>query len=478
VCFVYRLRGDEAIELAAMAGLLLLILLLQGIPVQQGGSVRGVLRDSAGQPIPGVRMAAILRPDSLENINEGTAMAGLAETDAEGKYTLENIPPGRYVIAAGRLDLQTYYPGTQELKDARVVVITPGAVVADINFVLNSTSLGRSPESLFLRIVSNSTTVPFTVSVENGGKLPLSVNGRFVTIRFALSSGGEFRTAIDSGFVSLGGLGPVDVKPILEDLPENYTVKSIRYGTTDVTGGTFRLTAANFAQPISFTAVQGTTTQQLQIMQTTFQSVVNGVTPPSELFITLSEKPAVHSAGSHVTGFFPVGSRRHIYVSGRPGIVYADGTFEFRGVPPGRHLIATVNNPSMPLAAVVVVGETDVTGIELKETFVLPDNIRQPSDSLPAGDYKPGTTVPLARVRGIVLEETTKEPIREGEIVIRVGDYSRSVPIDETGRFETFSLLPGTYEVRFQIFAHSTVGPQLVVEDKDLELQLTSRRLY
>jgi len=65
-------------------------------------------------------MAAVARPDALENIAEGAAMAGIAETDAEGKYTLENIPPGRYLIAAGRLDLQTYYPGTQSTAEARI----------------------------------------------------------------------------------------------------------------------------------------------------------------------------------------------------------------------------------------------------------------------------------------------------------------------------------------------------------------------
>src|SRR5687767_1301434 len=99
-------------------------ILLQGIPTQQGGKVTGVLRDSLGRPLAGVRMGAVARGASLEQIaTEGTSMAGLTETDEQGRFVLEDIPPGRYSIAAGRLDLQTFYPGTQSIVDARVLTV-------------------------------------------------------------------------------------------------------------------------------------------------------------------------------------------------------------------------------------------------------------------------------------------------------------------------------------------------------------------
>ena len=81
-------------------------------------------------------------------------------------------------------------------------------------------------------------------------------------------------------------------------------------------------------------------------------------------------------------------------------------------------------------------------------------------------------------MRGIVREETTKDPIREGDVVLKAGDTFRTIPIQQDGHFESFTLLPGTYELRFQIFAHSTIGPTFTVEDKDIELEITSRRLY
>src|SRR5262245_51801407 len=127
-----------------MSLLLAGLLLLQGIPVQQGGTVTGILRDATGRPIEGVRVAAVAKAGTPEEALGAAAMAGLAQTDAQGRFTLENVPAGRYVIAAGRLDRQTYYPGTSRQEDATVVTITPGVVIPQINFVLADTSQGRA----------------------------------------------------------------------------------------------------------------------------------------------------------------------------------------------------------------------------------------------------------------------------------------------------------------------------------------------
>ena len=108
-------------------------------------------------------------------------MAGVAETDIEVKFVLENVPPFKYVVAAGRLDLQTYYPGTQTFADATVVTIVPEAAVSGINFVLKDTSFVRAANS-FGMVGSIQTSIPVKVIVENGGKLPIS-SGKFVSIR-------------------------------------------------------------------------------------------------------------------------------------------------------------------------------------------------------------------------------------------------------------------------------------------------------
>jgi hypothetical protein len=128
-----------------IALLLSLALALQGIPVQaqQAGRVSGVLKDTQGKPIPGIRMAAIARPQSLDEAVTSAAMSSLAETDEQGRFTLESIPPGRYYIAAGRLDAQTYYPGTVDMATAKEVAITPGSTVSGIDFTLGDSRQTR-----------------------------------------------------------------------------------------------------------------------------------------------------------------------------------------------------------------------------------------------------------------------------------------------------------------------------------------------
>ena len=472
--------------IGAFVSLLALLYFAQGIPPQQGGTVTGVLRDAEGKPVPGVRMAAVARPDSIEDAAGGAAMAGLAQTDEQGRYTLENVPPGRYYIAAGRLDLQTYFPGTQTMAEATAVTIPPGATLSGIDFVLNNTSFGRSTSGAIFGAGGITASVPLQIKVENGGKLPVSANGSFITVLLQ-SAGMNLGRPIGNGAIAIPGPVTADFQVTVQNLPDTYVVKSITYGSTDITRGTFRLTPANFTPtgstailnnpfppsppgqlPASNTVVTGTLVRQQNVP----------TTPPSTLTITLNAVSPPGGDGVRVSGETGHATRRLLFISGKPGVLFSDWTFEFRGVPPGRHVIATENSPGPPMAVVVVVGNTNVEGIKLQETQLLPADIRTPSEPLPAGEYKPGTTVPLARVTGTVLEEVTRARISEGSVMVSAGNYSRSFPIDTNGQFETFHLLPGTYDLKLQIFGHSTSSRTIVVDDKDHNLELTSLRMY
>src|SRR4030095_2515146 len=121
-----------------------LLFLVQGIPVQQSGTVTGILRTGDGKPAAGVRVSAVPQTDALEQGPASPTLSSIAETDSNGRYKLENVPPGRYYIAAGRLDLPTYYPGTQSMAIGRSIQVGAGLVVSDIDFVLNANSAGRS----------------------------------------------------------------------------------------------------------------------------------------------------------------------------------------------------------------------------------------------------------------------------------------------------------------------------------------------
>jgi hypothetical protein len=127
---------------------------------------------------------------------------------------------------------------------------------------------------------------------------------------------------------------------------------------------------------------------------------------------------------------------RVIYLSGTPGTVFADGSFEFRNVVPGRHVIMTVDNPpaTQALAASVVVGTGDLTGVEVSGTAVLPLNPRTPVMRIPSSTQTPGA-LPLATLRGHVLDAETGTPLKLGTVFV-VGDSFARYELGAEGTFE------------------------------------------
>lgn len=422
-------------------------------------------------------MAAVARGDALENTSAGS-MAGITETDAQGRFTLENIPPGRYVIAAGRLDLQTYYPGTQVLADATVLTIARGETRANINFALKDSSAGRSSigmdgfsGTIFLSsgIASSPVvaTIPVTVRVENLGKLPVTANGKEVTMTLS-STSAQFTYPINTTAITVPGPLSGDFSVKIDGLPQPYSVKSIAYGGTDITSGTFALTASNFSTPSTTTilVMNGTAPTVSTVLGLNLPPTV----PPSALSITLDYASPATLPGARVTGTIRSIDKPTVYISGVPGIVFSDGTFEFQGVPPGRHLIAATHRFT-PQAALVVVGDRDIDGVSLKQTLAQPD-ITAPQTIPPAGPYSPGTIIPLPRILGTAVDEKTGMPIVGGSITVENEDYKRTFSLDSNGRFESFGLFPGNYEVSLWLIGHISSSTKVTVDEKDVQVKL------
>jgi hypothetical protein len=458
---------------------LLTLLMTQGIPALLGqtGTVSGVVRTSAGTPAAGVRVSAMVPPEAGTEAALAGSFAALAETDEQGRYRLVGIPQGRYYIAAGRVDLPTFYPGTADVSSARIFAITPGGAVSGIDFVMMDNSI-RSASSSNVFGITNVTlaqaqiAMPIRILMEPGVKLPVFADGSLTTVRFTDTSTGVQRsqTIKDSFSFNLpvsGGTPEFRIDVV--NLPVGYAVKSIMYGTTDVMTNPLKIPAALLLRQVMVMA-NG-------IIQVSTSGIRGGQTSP-ELTISLATVPLPAVPGVRVAGRIKDTDPRGIYLSGTSGTIYSDGTYEFRGVPPGRHSIAAYGAAGiLSMGASIVVGDQDLDGILLDASPVLPGDVNIPKPPGPAGIHSPGSVLPLVSIRGRIIEEASGTPIEEGTVRL-IGRDSVMASVGTGGEFEFSRLLPGTYELEVRIFGHSNVLQSIVIADEDVRVDVKTLRLY
>ena len=106
------------------------------IPDQvQPGTVTGRLLSVNGALAAGIRVAAVPVPESGDPA-AAPALFGITQTEADGRYRIENIPPGRYYIFAGLLEFPSYYPNATTLARATAVVVAAGATLSGVDFAM------------------------------------------------------------------------------------------------------------------------------------------------------------------------------------------------------------------------------------------------------------------------------------------------------------------------------------------------------
>jgi hypothetical protein len=115
--------------------LLVLLLLVQGI-AGPTGTVEGRVLNQDGTPAANVRVTAQPIAGSPGAAAEAGVLSSIVRTDANGRYRLENVAPGRYHIGAGLVDVPTYYPGAVVLTEARVVTVAARSSLTGIDWTL------------------------------------------------------------------------------------------------------------------------------------------------------------------------------------------------------------------------------------------------------------------------------------------------------------------------------------------------------
>jgi len=194
--------------------LLIAALLAQGLQFQGSpGIVTGRLLTKEGSPAQGVRVSAMVPPDA----NVPATLVSSAETDAAGRYRLENIPPGRYYITAGFIEQPTYYPGVAALSGATAIEVSAGRTISDINFTM-AISAGVVVRGRVALPPAQPSLLVQRISMNSPGNLPLEA---------VLKPDGGFEfTKVRPGTYTLMVMAPGTLNQPL----------SIAVGNEDVTG--------------------------------------------------------------------------------------------------------------------------------------------------------------------------------------------------------------------------------------------------
>lgn len=457
---------------------LALLLFLQGVPVTpfQSGSITGVLTTSAGKPAVGVRVSALARPDSASDALAASSLAGISETDQNGVYKLENVPPGRYYIVAGRIDLPTFYPGTLEMASGKDVLVTAGAALSGLNFALKDNSVGRADTVGFAGLLM-AWTVPIQVKVEGGRKVPLSDGGLSPVLRLTNVQNNQ---KIEVPFSTTSFAIPLAVNPeyrvTVENLSSRYAVRSIVSDKANLLVDRLKLPAPTgpiALPPPATLTTGGTTTGFVRVFSATTVGPMSPPPPVPTIEITLTETAAAPRTGATLSGMLPAPLERNIEASGIPGSVYADGTFEVRNVPAGRHTLLTRNNPAgtRPVGVSIVVGNQDIPNIQLQQILEIPRDLD--TGIVAAGTHSPGAIIRLANVSGVLVDESTGARFEVGRSIgrITINGNTVSYTVNNTGEFDIPGLLPGRYDLELFITGGKSYTRVLEMRDENMTLQ-------
>jgi hypothetical protein len=200
---------------------------------------------------------------------------------------------------------------------------------------------------------------------------------------------------------------------------------------------------------------------------------VSMVLPFSQnISIVLERLPQTQTQGTRVAGQLRVDPNRSIYISGVPGTVYTDGSFEFLGVRPGRHAIVTRNNPDRerPKVASIVIGTRDVSDVQLEESTIAP-LMSEPSNVAAMPRSTESGRLSLLRIRGHVVDGETGLPFDAGKVIVN-SDQSLTFSLEPDGRFEVPRLLPGTYSLQVTAYGVGTIQKTVVLDERDVSIEL------
>ena len=377
-----------------MKSLLLALSLVIVMKAEQNptsGSIAGTLKTRSGEPVAGIRVAAVAVSESPGPSNDPISLISITQSAPDGSYKLDNIPPGRYYITAGLLNALTYYPSGFDPTHATVINVNAGSVLSGYDFVPKS-----FPIPLKGRIA---------MSGLQGASLP----------RELLLSGAERRT------IRISPDGSFELQQVI---PGEYTISTVPE---------FFGTAGNIVLYQS-ESVNGTAGNAITIdSQDQKEQVVSIVASPLPVQPVKVRGRIVNIAAEAPA----LAGRRIQFSSSMPGIntietrVAADNTFEFPKAMPGIYQVQIENLPALfQIPFVTVLNEDSILNIDLRNNPFL----EYPASF--AGVFGGPSSSNTISLRGVVTE-----PLKEFRPSIPVFYFRVDVRDEKTGLTAPWAVL-------------------------------------
>lgn len=387
------------------------------IALRRGGVITGRLTDAMGRPLIREHVNLYRISSTGEKRERYLRNYDKMLTDDRGIYRLYGLPPGRYAVSAGtplrqgntRMGRgssyypQTFYPGTGDETKASEVEVTEGGEATAIDF-----ALGRAEKAfnVTIRLVAGESGKP--VAGVRCGYGSMDQSGRYM----GSSTIGQESNA--KGVCRIEGVLPGKYMALVAPLPDgsqNYTYDPTPFEITDADVNSLEIKLQAGASISGTVVVEGVSAQ-------------DAVAYFRDLFIGVAMSTAVR---------VPRFSRPEIK---------ADGSFNIRGLSPGKTRIIVYSMPRgySPLLRV----ERD--GVEQTEGF-----------DIAAGENISGVRLVVGIGTGVIHGEL-KIPdgalpagVRLFAFAKRVGDSNPQrgyeADCDARGRFVIENLMPGDYEI-------------------------------
>ena len=404
--------------------LILLSMALAQQPAQtEFGSLSGQIRGASGESAAGIRIAAAPVEAGVPVSQVPVELSNIVQTDGEGRYRLENVRPGRYLIIAGSMASPSYYPAGTTPDVTRIMTVTASQAITNLDFAINSSSV-----PLIVGTVRFDDNTPFTSDAMPLGSL---------LIRFTRSGSGQNSSAgLDAlkpqpGALVFWGINAGTYAVTVDPLPLGYYVQSMTFGSTDLTRYPLVLTARVDNPILDVVLSKKRPSGTPAGFKVSGRVITESPTEPkvSRMFTLLRLQDNFRQDNI-------VRPQDKSYVATALVYTESDGTFEINGVPPGHYALApnkAVNIRPNFQGTTFDVGGTDVTNLEVKVN----------KSEFPIAL----TASKTATIKGTV--EIAGGTIPEFEVQFvptRASDETRTVKI--SGREFSAPLPEGSYRVR------------------------------